>query len=44
MKLDVWQVWLLFALIILGRPWSYAELVFLGIVLGAYWTWREWRK
>ena len=44
MKLDAWQVWLLFALIIQGRPWSYAELVFLGIVLGAYWTWREWRK
>lgn len=44
MKLDVWQVWLLFVLIRLGRPWSYGELVFLGVVLGAYWTWREWRK
>lgn len=44
MKLDVWQMWLLFVLIRLGRPWSYGELVFLGVVLGAYWTWREWRK
>ena len=44
MKLDVWQVWLLFALIILGRPWSYAELVFFGIALGACWALREWRK
>lgn len=44
MKLDAWQVWLLFVLIRLGRPWSYGELVFLGVVLGAYWTWREWRK
>lgn len=44
MKLDVGQVWLLFVLIRLGRPWSYGELVFLGVVLGAYWTWREWRK
>lgn len=35
MKLDVWQVWLLFVLIRLGRPWSYGELVFLGVVLGA---------
>lgn len=44
MKLDAWQVWLLFALIILGRPWSYAELVFLGVVLGACWALRECDK
>ena len=44
MKLDAWQVRLLFALIILGRPWSYVELVFLGVVLGACWALREWRK
>lgn len=44
MKLDAWQVLLLFVLIRLGRPWSYGELVFLGVVLGACCVWREWRK
>lgn len=44
MKLYEWQVWLFFALIILGPPWSYAELVFLGVVMVACWALREWRK
>lgn len=44
MKLDVWQVWLLFALIILGRPWSFSELAFIGVVLVAYWASRGWHE
>lgn len=44
MKLNFWEAGLLFAVILLGRPWSQIELAFIGFVLAVYLAVKEWRK
>lgn len=44
MKLNFVEAGLLFAVILLGRPWSQIELAFIGIVLAVYLAIKAWRR
>ena len=46
MKLNFWfwEIWLLFAVVLLGRPWSQIELAFIGVVLAVYLAIKAWKR
>lgn len=44
MKLNFVEAWLLFAIVLLGMPWSQIELAFIGIVLAVYLAIKAWRR
>nr|DAQ41286.1 MAG TPA: hypothetical protein [Caudoviricetes sp.] len=44
MKLNFWEIGLLVAIVLLGRPWNQIELAFIGLVLAVYLAIKAWLR